>query len=791
MKFSENWLREWVNPDIDTSQLGERLTMAGLEVDSIAPAAAKCSGVVVGEVLSAEQHPDADRLRVCAVSDGSETFQVVCGAANVAAGMKIPFAKVGARLAGDLKIRKSKIRGIESMGMICSAEELGMEESSEGILPLPDKMTPGEDAVLALGLNDQCIEIDLTPNRGDCLGIRGLATEVSALTSTAISAPLIEPVDSTIDDAVAVTLAAPQACPRYACRVIRGIDPKAETPMWMAEKLRRSGLRSIDPVVDITNYVLLELGHPMHAFDLSKIDSNIVVRMASDGEELELLDGQQVKLAADTLLIADDSKAIAVGGVMGGASTAVNEDTRDVLLEAAFFAPLAVAGRARKMGLHTDASHRYERGVDFLLQEQAMERATALMLEIVGGEPGPVVLAAADEHLPELSPINLDQQKLDTVLGISVPAETVTEILEGLGLGVSATDAGWCVIPTSARFDLRIEPDLIEEVARVDGYNQLPLRRQRASLAMRPRAQARSKLSDLKRRLVTLGYQEAITYSFVDPDLQKAVSPNAESVALTNPISADMAVMRTSLWTGLLGALAYNTKRQQSRVRLFESGLRFLPGEDGLVQRPTLSGAVCGSRMPEQWGGPTEKYDFYDLKGDLEILLGLDEPGSDFSFDMGSHPALHDGQTASVIRDGVEVGVFGTIHPLLQQKLDLAHPVYLFELDYDQIAPKNLPNFKVLSRFPEVRRDLALVVDADLAVKTVIDTVKEVAGEPLQEVKLFDIYRGEHVDSAKKSIALGLTLQVSDRTLTEDEVNALVSSTLTELEKRHGATLRN
>ena len=791
MKFSEQWLREWVSPPVDTGQLAERLTMSGLEVEAIEPAAGGCRGVIVGEVLAVERHPDADKLSLCRVSDGREEFQLVCGAPNVRAGMLVPFARVGAELANGLKIQRAKIRGVESFGMLCSAEQLAMEESSDGLLSLPPGSTVGSDVNQLLHLDGQSLELGLTPNRGDCLGIAGIAREVGVLYELSVSPPALEPVVAQIDRAVTVRLDAPEGCPRYACRVISDVNVGAQSPLWLQEKLRRCGVRSIDPVVDVTNYVMLELGQPMHAFDLECINGGIIVRVAVKGEELALLDGQQLTLNEGDLLIADHKNALAMAGVMGGADSAVSKSTEHVLLESAFFAPLAIAGRARAHGLHTDASHRFERGVDFRLQECAIERATALLLDITGGTPGPLICAEHEESLPPRDNFTLRAARLDRLLGVNVPGSEVSGILDRLGLDVTEVNGDWKVTAPSWRFDLEIEADLIEEVARVHGYDKVPAQRQAGALAIQWRPEARLRLDDAKRRLISLGYQEAITYSFVDPAVQALVEPDIEPIALSNPISADMAVMRTSLWPGLLQALQYNLKRQQSRLRLFESGQNFRDHGGDLQQREALAGVIAGDRMPQSWASEAASVDFFDLKGDVESLLNDLSGRGDYRFESAEHPGLHPGQSARIIWGDKPAGWIGLLHPSVQAEMEIVTNIYLFELDFALISKRNLPKFKGLSKFPEVRRDLAVVVDQDVPASALTDAVREVAGELLQNLMLFDMYRGEHIDSMKKSIALGMVLQHPDRTLTEDEINDLVDNVVKTLAKRHGAVLRN
>jgi phenylalanyl-tRNA synthetase beta chain len=763
--------------------------MAGLEVDAIAPAGARVSGVVVGEVLAVARHPDAERLSVCRVSDGATEFQVVCGAPNVRAGLRVPLAREGAELPG-LTIRKAKLRGVESCGMLCAADELGIESDAEGLLELPGDAPVGQDVVTLLGLDDRVIELGLTPNRGDCLSIAGLAREVAALNGLPLSAPVIAKVPAVISDALDVTLAAPAACPRYAGRVIHGVDVTRPTPLWMQERLRRAGVRSIDPVVDVTNYVLLELGQPMHAFDLRKLGGHITVRMANAGERLVLLDGSERELSPDMLVIADNDGAVALAGIMGGQHTAVGEHTRDIFLESAFFSPSALAGRARGLGMHTDASHRFERGVDFELQVTAIEWATQLLLEIVGGQPGPVVLASADEHLPALDPIPLAAERLDTMLGISLPSGEIEDILRRLGLEAGRHGSGWRVRPPSYRFDIRIEADLIEEIARVHGYERIPARVQSAAVPIRPRAEALHTLPAWRERLNALGYQEAITYSFVEPRIQSLLDPGRTPVAVANPISADMAVMRTTLWAGLVTAARFNQNRQQRSLRLFESGLRFLPAAGGLEQRLAVAGIACGDRAPEGWANGRGELDFFDIKGDVEALLDIDPTATEYAFEPAAHPALHPGQSVALRRGGELLGHLGALHPELLKSLDLQGPVFVFELDFELAAKKNLPSFNGLSKFPEVRRDIAIVLDDEIAGARVLETAREAAGELLVNLKLFDVYRGQGIENGKKSIALGIVLQHRERTLTDDEVAGIIDRIVAALATQCGATLR-
>lgn len=791
MKFSEQWLRGWVSPQVSRDELVARLSMAGLEVDSVTPAAGEFSGVVVGEVLSTEQHPDADKLRVCQVSNGAETFQVVCGAPNVRPGLKIPFAMIGAELPGDFKIKKAKLRGVESNGMLCSQAELQIGEGNDGLMELPADAPVGQDIREYLSLDDASIEVDLTPNRGDCLSLAGLAREVGALYAAPVARPAVATVAAVHDEVRSVEVLAPAACPRYLGRVIRNVDLSKPTPLWMVERLRRADVRSIDAAVDITNYVMLELGQPLHAFDLAEINGGIRVRMAEEGEKLVLLDGQEVTLRSDTLVIADHSRALTIAGVMGGEHSGVSATTRDVFLESAFFDQIAVAGKARSYGLHTDASHRYERGVDWQLAREAMERATGLLLEITGGEAGPIIETVSEQHLPKIAPVTLRAQRITQMLGMEMDPAEVERLLSALGLNISADGAGqWRVEVPSHRFDISLEVDLIEELARLYGYNRLPVRYPQARLAPQAKAEARSDLPELRRLLVARGYQEAITYSFIDPRQFELFNPGVEPLLLANPISNDMAAMRSSLWPGLVKSLQHNLNRQQDRVRLFESGLRFVGQLEGLKQEPMLAGVVCGSRLPEGWAQGRDVVDFFDVKADVEAVLGFAGALDAFTFVPGKHPALHPGQTARIERDGREVGYVGAIHPELSKTLGLDRPVFVFELVLGEVALGKMPKFQELSRFPEVRRDLALLADRDVASSAVLDVIRENAGEWLTDLRLFDVYQGKGIDPHRKSLAVGLTWQHPSRTLNDDEVNTATQNILTSLENRLNATLR-
>jgi phenylalanyl-tRNA synthetase beta chain len=790
MKFSEQWLREWVNPAIGTQELMDQITMAGLEVDGFEPVAGQFSDVIVGEVLSAEPHPDADKLRVCQVSDGQQTVQVVCGAPNVRSGLKVPFAIIGATLPGDFKIKKAKLRGQPSEGMLCSGSELGLSDDHDGLMELPVDAPVGQNLADYLKLNDITIDVDLTPNRSDCLSLKGIAREIGVLNSMQVISPEITSVEAVHSEVPDIRVEAPAACPRYLGRVLRNVNLQAESPLWIQERLRRSGVRSIDPAVDVTNYVMLELGQPMHAFDRDEIQGGIVVRMAKPGEALILLDGQEVKLTEQTLVIADHEKPIAIAGVMGGEHSGVSEKTRDLVLESAFFDPITLAGKARHYGLHTDASHRFERGVDYLLAREAMERATGLLMDIVGGEPGEIVEVVSTEHLPDSKSVVLRAQRLTDVLGLAIDRTTVEEILVRLGFRIDKLlKDGWRVAVPSFRPDVAIEEDLIEEVGRIYGYNNLPVTEPTGSLGLRAVEEATRPVAAIRNFFVNQGYQEAITYSFVDPKVQALVDPDHDPIALANPISSDLSVMRTSLWSGLLKTVGYNQNRQQPRIRLFETGLRFLKKDGQIDQQQMLAGVVVGSQYPENWANGRRTADFFDVKGELESLFRV--LGIDVQFAAARHPALHPGQSAELLRDGQHVGWLGTLHPQVQKNLELNGTILLFELFLNSIVTGYVPNFKEISKFPEVRRDLAIIIGSDTAFADVERVARKHAGEQLTALRAFDVYEGESLGKGNRSLALSLFWQDSERTLNEDEVHSLFNGVITALKEELGATLRS
>jgi len=723
------------------------------------------------------------------VDGGDGIYQVVCGAKNVRAELKVPFAKIGAVLPGDFKIKPAKLRGQDSQGMLCGASEIGLEDVIDGLLELPGDAPVGADIRDYLSLDDAVIEVDLTPNRADCLSVRGIAREVGVLNRVPVVAPMIAAVPVTSGKTFPVSVSAVQQCPVYLGRVIEGVDLSAQTPMWMVERLQRAGLRSIDPVVDVTNYVLQELGQPLHAFDLGRLSGGIDVRLARAGETLTLLDEQDITLRDDTLVIADQNGPLALAGVMGGASSAVSSATQDIFLECAFFAPLAIAGKARAYGLHTDSSHRFERGVDPDLQAQAIERATALIIEIAGGKAGEVIRVASPENMPASAAVTLRRARVSSLLGLDMADGEIEEILTRLGMQPEAVDGGWQVRAPSWRFDIEREEDLVEELARIYGYARLPTRL--PSVSAKPQVtEGRLSIRRLADALQSRGYLEVITYSFVDSAIQALVEPDVAPLPLANPISSELAVMRTSLWSGLLACARYNLNRQSDRLRLFETGLRFVPEDEGLRQEPMLAGLVYGGAQPSSWSEKPRAVDFYDLKGDLEALLGL-SGRANWCFEAAEHATLHPGQSARVSVDGEHAGHLGKLHPALAAKLDLPEGVFLFELRNDVILQSNVPKFGEISDQPGVRRDLAFVLGAEIAAGDVIGAVRRACGESLRDVRIFDVYQGDRIAAGTKSLALGLTFQERSRTLREAEITSQIEAVVSLLKQEFNAHLRD
>ncbi len=784
MKFSEQWLRTFVNPEISSQALADSLSMAGLEVDDLSPVADAFNGVVVAEIQSAERHPQADKLQICQVFDGKDSWQVICGAPNACAGLKVAMAQIGAVLPGDFKIKKAKLRGVESHGMLCSGSELGISDDQDGIMELPANAPLGQDLRQYLSLDDMIIDVDLTPNRGDCLSLLGIAREVSTLHDCELLELACSPVAAETEQTLGVQLDAPEGCPRYIGRVITGLNVAAASPAWLVERLERSGIRSIDAVVDVTNYVMLELGQPMHAFDLAEVSSGIRVRFAAAGESLVLLDGQEVQLSPETLVIADQNRPLAIAGVMGGEHSGIGPETQAVFLESAFFDPITLAGKARHYGLHTDSSHRFERGVDPELCLPAMERATALLLAICGGQAGPVVEVRSQAHLPVAAEIELQASQIEDVLGLALPESLVEQILSRLGFALlHKAEQSWTFKAPSWRFDMAIYQDLIEELARVYGYNRLPLTAPKAELRLQAKSEKLLPEVQLRDRLLSLGYQEVITYSFVAKELQALVDDRPVT-ELLNPISAEMAVMRTNMVAGLLKTLQYNQARQQSRVRIQETGLTFLA-----EQQLHLAGLAAGDHQPLHWTGKARKLDFFDVKADVESLLAMSS-GNGFEFVACQKPGMHPGQCASIRQQGQEIGYLAAVHPQVLQTLDLKGPVFVFELNLSLLANKVLPQHQSLSRFPSSSRDLALVMPADVAAGDLLAVIRQQAGELVQSVQLFDLYQGESLGAGFKSLAIQISWQHPERTLSDDEINAWVANILQAAEQQCQAKLR-
>ncbi len=792
MKFSENWLREWVSPSVDQAGLVQRLTMAGLEVESIELLGLFLEGVVVGEIIGCEKHPSADKLRVCTVSTGTETtLQIVCGAANARVGLKAPLATIGSTLPNGVSIKAAALRGVDSQGMLCSGKELGLAEDASGLFELPSDAPVGQPFATYFQLPDASIEIKLTPNRPDCLGLRGLAFEVAALFNCDVRLPRSTPVPVTSQVGRAIRLQAGADCPRYLGRAISGINPQATSPLWLVERLRRAGLRSISAVVDVTNYVMLESGQPLHAFDNDKLEGAIVVRGAKSGETLKLLDGNDAKLNPEFLLIADEKNPLALAGVMGGYDSRVTDATQNVFLESAHFSPAAVTGRARKLGLHTDASHRFERGVDPELPRLAIERASELLIAIAGGQAGPITEAVLPEHLPQRPPVRLRRTRLARVLGMHIADTDVVRILTGLSMQVEAEPEGWSVTPPSRRFDIEIEEDLIEEIARVNGYDQVPVHAPSGQLRIALAPEVKLSAEQVRASLTSRGYFEAINYSFVAADWLARWGLEQRAIALANPLSAELGVMRTSLLPGLVAALNHNRHRQQARVRLFELGKVFHMGSAGPVESIQLAGVACGLAAAENWATtPRRGMDFYDLKADVESLLGLSQSAQTLEFRPAQITHLHPGRSAEIFLRGTRVGCIGNLHPRLQRALDLDSEVYAFELEYDAIAMGVLPRATELPRYPSTRRDIAVVVSEQQAYAQIHACIQQALGPQLIDSFVFDQYSGSNLEKGEKSLAIGLILQDSSRTLTDQDADRCVATAIAALERECNAKLR-
>lgn len=829
MKLPLSALRAWVQVPWDTPELARRLTFAGFEVESYEPAAPAFHGVVVAKILSAERHPQAEKLRLCRVvlgegASAAAPLQIVCGAANARAGLVSALARVGAVLPGEVRIKAAQLRGVESQGMLCSARELGLAEASEGILELPPDTPLGVDLRAALDLDDPILEVNVTPNRGDALCVLGMAREVAALSGAPLQTPELGVSPSNVaapraaigadrralacGPALEVALPAKGGAGRLLACVLRGLDNTRVSPAWLRERLRRSGLRSISPVVDVTNYVMLELGQPMHAYDRSMLQGAMAARWALPGERLRLLDGREIELGPDVLVIADQQSILGLAGIMGGERSAITSATRDIALEVAWFVPSAIAGRARRYGLQTDASQRFERGVDWRLQERALELATHLIVQLAGGEAGPVTVAEQPEALPHAPPVRLRSRQVERLLGASVaPAEIETRLralgmtVRPAGLGAAGpgtasaaaqlAGAAWTVEPPSWRYDIGIEADLIEEVARIGGFDTIAERDAVCSVALKPLVSSEIDERVVLRTLAARGFQEAISFAFVDPVLQRELFGAQPTIELANPIAADMAVMRSSLWPGLLRAARENLRRQAQRVRLFEIANRFLVDSDGRYrEQKMLAAIVLGARAPEQWGSAATPVDFYDLKGDLEALLALGGAGAEFLFEPAALPCLHPGRSARIVRGSVEIGHLGELHPGLVHSLDLTYAPILFEIDYGATFVAKVPQFRETSRYPLIRRDISFTVPEAIAFRRIGERVSVAAASLLQELRVFDVYQGKGVETGRKSVALGLILQDLTRTLTDEEADRIVQAVRVDLESNLDARIR-
>lgn len=795
MKVSELWLREWVNPPLDKKQIASLLTMAGLEVDAVNPVAGAFERVVVAKVETTKPHPQADKLTLCEVNTGTGPLvKVVCGAANVRAGLKVALAQLSAKLPGGLEIKETTLRGELSQGMLCSISELGLAEQSEGIMELDDDAPLGVDLRAYLLLDDYVFDVDLTPNRADCFSVLGIAREVAALTKLPLK-PVPDTIcQPTIDGFLTIKLEAAEACPHYCGRIIRGINSQARTPLWISERLSRAGLRSIHPVVDVTNYVMLELGQPMHAFDLKTLEGNLIVRYSRPKETLELLDGQQIELNDKVLLIADSEKPLAMAGVMGGIESSVQEQTTDIFLESAFFNPLAIAGIARSYGLFTDSSQRYERGVDPNLQLVALERATVLLLDIVGGEVGPISQVREDQYLPANNTLSFNPVRVKQLTGIAIAEDEMALMLEGLGMTINRVGdkALWKVTVPSHRFDIALDVDLVEEIIRLYGYDKMQGEKMVATVqpgTINPYEQLAQHMAQF---FTARAYQETISYSFVDPELQQALYPDSQTMQLLNPISSELSEMRLGMWPGLLASMIYNLHRQQTAIKFFETGVVFDLQSGSLEEHSCIAGLLMGEKGAINWSEQTRKFDFYDLKGDLEALAASLHLGHSMVFIAAEHPALHPGKSAVIKIEGVPVGWCGALHPRMADALDLPNEVLLFEIRLSALLTKESPRYQQISKFPQIRRDLSLLVDNEVSAAQIENLVREVVSiDWLKAFDVFDVYTGESIPEGKKSLAIALTLQDDKRTLVDGEINAIISAIMIKLDEQFSIILRD
>lgn len=790
MKFSENWLREIVNPDVDSETLMHQLTMAGLEVDGNEPACSAFDGLVVAEVKSVSKHPDADKLHICEVDCGEkELLTIVCGAPNVREGLRTVLAKVGATLAGKSQLKAVALKGVTSHGMLCSAAEIGLGEGNDGIIELSHSEEIGKSLTDIIDINDNIIDVSLTPNRGDCFSLKGIAREVAVFNNVALADVEIEPVKVTSKASRNIKLLAKADCPHYVGRIIENVDANVKTPLWMSEKLRCSGVRSINVIVDITNYVMLELGQPMHAFDNDVLKGDINVRYPDGNEKVKLLDESEHELKSDTLLISDDSGPLAMAGIMGGFDSAVTTDSKNIFLESAFFLPESIIGKSRQYGLHTESSHRFERGVDPQLQENAIERASQLILQLCGGEAAPVIEMISEEDMPKNVQVTLRESQIKRVLGIDLDEQFVTDTFSKLEMSVNYNENQWFIVPPSHRFDIKIEVDLIEELARIYSYDAINVATPSNHLAMRKPDSFHASVKQLREILINNDYQEVITYSFIDPEVDKVLNNKEKSLILANPIAPELSQMRSSLITGLLNSLKYNIKRQQDRVRLFETGLIF-EGCEELKQNYHIAGLCYGNLYEKQWDINSISIDFYDLKNDVLAILAATVEMERVELKQSESEILHPGQAVDVLIDDVKAGYFGQLHPKIAAKLDLKENVYLFDFEVKYLNKKNVVKFQPISKFPSVKRDISIIIDEEIPLSEVTTFIKGNATEALSNLELFDVYQGEGIEKKKKSLALGLTFQVTSSTLTDEEVESIIGHVLDGLFNKFGAKLR-
>jgi phenylalanyl-tRNA synthetase beta chain len=794
MKVTESWLREWTNPELSTQEIADFLTMSGLEVDSLEPVAPPFTGIVVGKIVAIEQHPDADKLRVTTVDIGSnDPLQIVCGAPNAALGLIVPTATVGAVLPGDFKIKKAKLRGVPSFGMLCSAKELGISEEADGLLELPTDLVPGTDIRKALQLDDSVIEVDLTPNRGDCLSVRGIARELSVRANSALITPTIEPVAETITDTVDVKLSESTHCPRYVGRVIKNINPSVKSPTWLEQRLTRIGVRSHSLIVDITNYVMFTLGQPMHSFDHAKLTGTIDVRLSNPDESLQLLNEKQVSCHIPTLLISDDNGAIAIAGVMGGSSTEVSDNTVDIFLESAFFSPESIAGKAREYGMHTDASHRFERGVALDTQVDAIELATKLILEYAGGQAGPTSIHEQSDALPKRNTVQLRRFQIERKLGITIDNDRVSAILESLGLICTANTDGWSVQAPAWRFDIEIEEDLIEELGRIVGYDTIPLRSPAIKITRPKITEHAISAREIKQHLVHSGYSEVTAYSFIDQRSNQIFYDYAQQINLANPISSDMSSMRTSILPGLMKTLSYNITRQNLNARFFDVGICFFAAEDNAIPRQPvkLGGLLYGAKSDEQWASTSESVDFYDCKADVNALLSAAGLTDKVQYIADQVTGFHPGQCARIELAGQTIGVIGAVHPLAAKHFQIKSQVFAFELELAPLVSTEPTQYQRLAKFPASRRDIAIIVDTGTNYSDINASISALQQDNLIDIKLFDVYQGESIGENHKSLAIGLTYQSLETTMVDTEIDAAINQIVSMLQKQFNAVLRD